>query len=250
MKIVDFSAWTGHWGSFPVPGSVEQVRDAVRRVGVERICLAPLDAVWGHNPHVCNEVVYQAARRHADITAVPVIDPTIATWEGEVQRAVEGRAGFVKLCPAYSGYSVDAAADLFAQLADVELPVMVQVRIEDARRNHPLAVVADVAVDGITAMAQRYRELTVIVGGAATASLLGLAQALPDIPNLFADISQADGMDALQRLVDAGLGERLLFGTHAPLFEPLGALARVLPELDDGTARAILSGNAAAILHD
>ena len=250
MRMIDFNAWTGHWGSFPVAGSVEQVRAALHGIGVDRICLAPLDAVWCHNPHVCNETVYRAAKQHADITAVPLIDPTIATWEEEVQRALECRAGFVKLCPAYSGYSLDDAGDVFVQLEAAQLPVMIQSRMEDVRRSHPLAQVQDCAIGGIAAVAQRHPELIVIAGGASTAALLALARSLPETPNLYADISQADGMDAVQRLVDAGMGGRLLFGTHTPLFEPLAALARLLPELDDGAATAILGANAAAVLRD
>jgi predicted TIM-barrel fold metal-dependent hydrolase len=250
MPIIDMNAWTGHWPTLPVDGQVAPVRWQLAEVGVTRICLAPLDAVWCHNPHQLNEVVYHAALEYDDITAVPVIDPTIATWEAEVERAYQAGAGLVKLVPAYSQYDLADASDLAAALVELELPVSVQVRLEDPRRNHPLAKVADTDAQAIATMAQQYPDLTVVIGGATTAVLLALQDQLRDTPRLYADISQADGMDAVRRLVDAGLGKKLVFGSHAPLFRPLAGLARVLPELDDQSAGDILYGNAAGILGD
>lgn len=250
MPIIDMNAWTGHWPTLPVDGQVAPVRRQLAEVGVTRICLAPLDAVWRHNPHQLNEVVYQAALEYDNITAVPLIDPTIATWRAEVERADQAHAGLVKLVPAYSQYDLAGVSDLAAALVELELPVSVQVRLEDPRCHHPLARVPDAEGPAIANLAQQFPDLTVILGGATTAMLLGLQEQLRDTPRLFADISQADGMDVIRRLVDAGLGKKLVFGSHAPLFEPLAGLARVLPELDDQSADDILYRNAAGILGD
>jgi predicted TIM-barrel fold metal-dependent hydrolase len=64
------------------------------------------------------------------------------------------------------------------------------------------------------------------------------------LPNLYADVSQADGMDSLKVFVAEGLKHKLLFGSHAPLFIPASALARVVNDLSDEDAAAILVGNA------
>ena len=55
-------------------------------------------------------------------------------------------------------------------------------------------------------------------------------------------------MDSLKVFVDEGLTHKLLFGSHAPLFIPFSALARVVNDLNDDDARAILGGNAERIL--
>ena len=57
-----------------------------------------------------------------------------------------------------------------------------------------------------------------------------------------------DGMDSLLRLVDAGLAPRLLYGSHAPFFMPLAAVARVILDLDAETANLIMHDNASTLL--
>lgn len=248
MPIIDVNAWTGHWPTFPVEGAVETVRQRLIDVGVDLICMAPLDAVWCHNPHHLNDMVYDAAVRFAEIVPAPVIDPTIASWPEELDRAVGAEAVLVKLVPAYSGYELASAGKLLDAVQAASLPVMVQVRLEDPRRNHPLARVPDFPAGQIAEMAQQRPDLAVIIGGATTSGIIALREQLQSVPRLFVDISQADGMDAVQRMVDAGLERKLVFGSHVPLFEPLAALARVLPELGDEAAAAVLGGNAAALL--
>ena len=248
MAIIDVNAWTGHGLTHPVPGAAADVCAALTGVGVERICLAPLDAAWCHNPHAVNSVVYDAAAVHREVLATPVLDPTIATWEEELDRARGYGVRLTKLLPAYSGYDMAAAEPLLSGLAAAGLPVLVQVRLEDPRHHHPLARVPDVPAAQVAAMAAMHPELPVIIGGATSGAILALRDELAAVENLFADLSQADGMDAVRRMLEHGLQDKLLFGSHVPLFEPLAGLARILPELDDATAAALLGGNAARLL--
>ena len=87
-----------------------------------------------------------------------------------------------------------------------------------------------------------------ILGGARTGEIRALRERLRALPRFYADVSQADGLDAVRLLVDGGLGEKLLFGSHVPLFLPHAALARVVTDLSDTDAAAILGGNAARAL--
>ena len=141
--IIDINAWTGSWASFPVEGDAGQVRDQLHAVGVQRICMAPLGAAWGHNPHVYNEAVYQAASGYAEVEPVPVLDPTIPTWKGELARAAaHPGVQLVKLLPNYHQYQLAAASELLSEVAAAGLVASVQTRLEDPRRQHPLALVA------------------------------------------------------------------------------------------------------------
>ena len=247
--IIDINAWTGSWGTLPVVGQVEKVRESLKRIGVERICLSPLDGVWGHNPHLANQAVYQAARQWEDICPVPVLDPTIATWKEELEQArAQPRMRLVKLVPAYGPYELAAATALFEELARAGLAAIVQTRMEDPRRQHPLAQVPDLPPESVVEAAQRHPDLKLIIGGAPGAGIAAVSDALRDQPNLYAEVSQVDGMDRLKLSVEEGLGKKLLFGSHAPLFMPLAALARVVTDLGDEEAKDILAGNAQGIL--
>ena len=49
-------------------------------------------------------------------------------------------------------------------------------------------------------------------------------------------------------LVREPIGDRLIFGSHAPLFIPYSAVARVVLDLDDAAAGRVLSGNSGRLL--
>ena len=103
-------------------------------------------------------------------------------------------------------------------------------------------------------MAEQHPALRVIIGGTRTGEIRNLRRQLLDQPNLYIDVSQVDGLDVIKVLVNDGLVDKLLFGSHTPIFTPQAAIARVVCDLDDGTPNAtatiskIFSGNAGQIL--
>ena len=252
--IVDVSAWTGTWSSQGVSAAASVVRRDLKDAGIDvaRVCdllFASLDGVWSPNPHLANADVYEAAERWEDVFPVPVIDPTIATWEAEVERArAHPGVRLVKCLPSYTPFQLDDSGPLAEALVEADLALVVQIRIEDQRRQHALAQVPDVSIQEVVELAQRHADLTVIAAGAAWSAISGMADVLMETVNLYADVSQADGMDSVRLFVERGLQDKLLFGTHAPLFIPRAAVARVVADLDDGPAGAILGGNAEALL--
>lgn len=247
--IIDLNTWTGHWNTLPIRGDVESVRASLTACGIDRICLSPLDAAWCPNQHRYNGVVYDAARQYPDVIPVPVLDPTLPTWREELTCALtQPRMRLVKLLPGYGPYDLPAADALCDALAQETLAVIIQTRIDDPRRQHPLAQAPDVPVGAIADLAERHPSLTVIIGGPTTAAIRSLGDRLLALPDLYVDVSQADGLDGVKTLIDDGLTHKLLFGSHAPLFVPYSALVRVLNDLNDEDAAAILGGNAVRVL--
>lgn len=246
--MIDACAWTGHWGSMALPGAPGDVVDSVADVGSSRVLLSPLDGVFAHNAHAANGAVYDAAHTDGRVLAAPVIDPTVATWEEELQRAVDVAALVVRWLPAYSGFGLSAADDWARIIGAAGRILWVQTRLEDARRQHPQALVPDTDAAEVVELARRHPDMTVVLGGATWKAVLDLAPAILSLPRCFADTSQMDGMDSLLRLVDAGLAPRLLYGSHAPFFMPLAAVARVILDLDAETANLIMHDNASTLL--
>ncbi|MCZ6636417.1 MAG: amidohydrolase family protein [bacterium] len=247
--IVDLNSFIGNWNTHAVEGQPDRVWEELRSYGVERIFASSLESAWCRNPHRLNEPLYREAQKTADVWPVPVLDPTVATWEKEVERALqEERVRLVRLIPNYSSYQLVDVDGFLNVISCAGLGVIVQVCLEDPRRQHPLAQVPNVPVSEVAEVAERHSGLTVIVGGAKSAEIRGLKERLLNLPNLYADVSQADGMDALKVLVEDGLKDKLVFGSHAPLFMLHSAFARILTDLDDASAEAILGGNALRIL--
>ena len=248
METVDVCAWTGHWGALRLPGGAGRVVASLEEAGVDRVLLSPLDAAFAHNPHLANADVYEAAARFAPVRPVPVLDPGLATWREELDLAVERGAPAVRWLPAYGGYDMKDADECAAAVGEAGLTLFVQTRLEDPRRQHPRAVVHDVDPAGIADLARRNPGVPVVIGGATWKAILDLGPRILALDRLHADVSQADGMDSLLRMVEAGLTPRLLFGTHAPFFVPLAGLARVVLDLEAAPAEAILGGNARRLL--
>jgi len=248
--IIDVNAWTGPWPALVnVPYEVASVRSSLRGYGVERVFMAPLEAAWSANPHLFNPVVYAAADEYDDISPVPVIDPTLPTWPEELEKAAGHQAvRMIKLLPGYGGYDLAAADGLFDEAGRANLVVMIQIRIDDPRRHHPMAQVPDVPARDVVEAAKRHPNLKLVMGGASAATLKGFVEELRGLPGLYADVSQVDGVDSLMMLGDAGIWGKLLFGSHAPVFMPAAALARVVIDLQDDAAVDIVKENAARLL--
>lgn len=247
--IIDLNAYAGGWSFHPVVGDLKAVRASLRAFGVDRVCVSPLEAAWCRNPHRFNAEIYRAAETFEDVWPVPVLDPTVATWREELARAVrQPKVRLVKLLPTYSPYALPEADALLEALTKAKLCVVIQTRLEDPRRQHPLAQVPDLPASEVADAAERHPGLTVIAGGPRAAEIRSLRDRFQKIPNLYADVSQADGLDTVRNLSEAGLTEKLVFGSHAPLFIPYSALSRVVTDLPDAAAAAILGGNAERIV--
>lgn len=247
--ITDFAAFFGHWPFAPLAGDFAQVVTTLRQLQVQRLFLSPLEAAWCRNPHQFNAQLYDLTATDADLLPVPILDPSLPTWRQELAEARrQPKVHLVRLFPAYGGYALSAADELLRALADAGLGVIVQTRLEDTRRQHPQAQVADVPALEVADAASRHPGLSVVLGGARTGEVRALCQRLLNTPNLWVETSQLDGTDALRLLCESGLSGKLLLGTHTPFFVPRAGLVRILTDLPDPSAQAILSQNADALL--
>ena len=138
--------------------------------------------------------------------------------------------------------------ELLEEARRASLVVMVQVRIDDPRRHHPLAMVPDVTARDVVEAVERHPSVKLVMGGASAAVLRDLAAQIRELPGLYADTSQVDGMDWVKMLLDAGIGGKLLYGSHAPVFMPAAAVARIVNDLQDDVAVGILEYNASGLL--
>lgn len=243
--VIDLNAYTGFWPTLPMEAAVVEVRDCLQGYGIDQMYLSPLAALWAQNPHRANRPLLDETAGYGDVWPVPVLDPTVATWPQELDAmAAHPRVRLVKLHPNYGNYRLDQADELLAAAAERSLTVIIQTRMEDPRRQHPLAQVPDVPAEAVVAAAERHPDLTVVLGGARWIEVRALVPRILSCPRLYVDTSQVEGLDAFPSLCAEGLTERLVFGSHVPLLIPYSALARIVTDLDDAAAAAILGGNA------
>jgi len=244
--ITDAFAHIGAWSHRPIGLGRAGLAALLEPYGVTRIYFGRLEALWFENPHDANPLAEptQQEDQKAELVEVPVLDPTIATWRDELARLSKTRLpALVRLYPNYGMYTLTDADPLLEALGKQGIIAQVIVRMEDARRQHRRAQVPDVPVEAVLGAAETHPSLRILLSGASGPELRGLASRLPKANNLWADTAQIDGLGAVAALCKTAWLDRLVFGSHAPLFIPYSAVARVVVDLDDTTAMRILSGN-------
>lgn len=244
--IIDVNSWFGHWPSYPVLGDIGSVHESLKATGVDVMFMSSLDAIWSRNPHSFNKRLYAETAPFETIYPTPIITPTIASWQDELRRAVDHpRVRMVKLLPNYSQFELQPDSEFGDALAESGLAVFVQITMEDVRRQHPLGKTAAVDLGSLFEFVIHYRQVP-IVGGGLSRYLMDYAyDLLRDVDNFFVETSLIDGFDSIRHPVEnEKVGHKLLFATHAPLLCPGSAMPRVLAEVNDVDATAILSDNA------
>jgi predicted TIM-barrel fold metal-dependent hydrolase len=249
MTAVDFTAFCGPFTRRPIGLEAPALWARLAPFGVDRVYAGRLEALWFENAHDANRLAESLPAGPPDVVPVPVIDPSLATWREELDRlAARGPLRVVRLYPNYHGYSLDDVNPFLADLAQRGAVAQVVVRVDDDRRQHRLAQAPDVPPGSVRDAAARHPSLKVLLSGALTLPLNQLARDLPKSGNLWADTSQADGFEAVAGLLKTVWRDRLVFGSHAPLFIPEAAFARVVFDLDDASAERVFSTNAAGLL--
>ena len=248
--IIDTNASAGYWLSRPpIDHSVEAVWKRLTDCGVDRAFMASLESAWCRNPHAPNQKLVADCEGHPELSPVPTLDPTVHTWRDEL--ALLGRqpsVRMVRLLPTYSPYPLQQADEMLDEVRQAGLAVQIQTRLDDPRRHHPLAQVPDLPAAEIVGMARRHPALTVLIGGARFGELRALKDEILDLKLVYADTSQADGLEAVKVLCDEGLADRLVYGSHCAMFEAIASLRRVIDDLDDTRAEAVLGGTAHKVL--
>src|SRR5262249_17802281 len=132
------------WDRRPIGLETAGLVDLLKPYGVTKIYAGRLEALWFENSHDANRLLDGRKTTRA-VVDVPVLDPTIATWRDELDRLAKvGQLAMVRLLPSYGGYTLDAAGPLLDELAKRKVVAQVIVRMDDPRRQHRLAQVADV----------------------------------------------------------------------------------------------------------
>lgn len=179
------------------------------------------------------------------------VNPKSPDWEEDLRRCAEdfGMRG-IRLHPNYHGYTLDdpVFAQLLRRATGRKLIVQITTAMEDERMMHSLLQVKAVDANPLV-------DLLPTVPGARIVLLNALrtvpSPVLPKIVGageVYAEIASVEGVGGIANILQRMPAERLLFGSHAPLFYIESALLKLdEPPLTEEQLRAICSENAARL---
>ncbi|MCC6694953.1 MAG: amidohydrolase family protein [Candidatus Hydrogenedentes bacterium] len=247
--MFDVNARIGHWPYRPV-GTVDDLLKNMDALGISCACVSSLDAIHFLNPQDGNDSLARAIAPHRDrLVPLAVVRPEFAGWQDDLTRCLEshGMRGVV-LYPNYHLYDLDdpEATELGARCSEAQIPVFVQVGLEDARRQFGRTIVPDVSLESVGAFGREHPSLKLVALGLKFGQPDQLRQPLPK--NFYFDTSNYERLGDLEFAVSHFGVDRILFGTCAPLFHPRANADKLrCADLTAEQREAIGQGNARAL---
>ncbi len=152
---------------------------------------------------------------------VGTVNPTLPDWQEDLRRCHEDHGMHaIRINPNYHGYQLDdAACDALFQLAgERRMIVQLALKMEDVRTHHPLMQVPTVKVAPLDALVTKYPHVPLIIMNNYGTIRGDAAARLAQAGQVYFEISHAEQVGALEKLVQQVPFQRLLFGSHFPFF--------------------------------
>lgn len=253
--IVDVNVHLSRWPFRRLPcDETPELVDKLKRCGVREAWAGSFDGLLHRDVAGVNARLAEECNTHGAGPLVPFgsVNPTLPDWQEDVRRCHEehGMPG-IRLHPGYHGYRL--AEPVFAELLTLAerrgLIVQLAVRMEDPRTHHPLLKVPDVDLEPLADLLRDRPNLRLVVLNGLRTLGTSVLRRLIDAGNVSFEIAMLEGMAGLADLVRNVPLERVLFGSHFPLFYLESALLKLRESpLAPGQIEAVSHGNAERLL--
>ncbi len=243
---VNLSRWP--WRRVPCDEPARLV-EALRRGGVTQAWTGTLDGLFHRDLAAANARLAEECRRFGPGLLVPFgsIHPLLPDWREDLRRCqeVHGMPG-IRLHPNYHGYGLadPALAELFQEARRRRMIVQLSLRMDDARVQNPLFQVDDVDPAPLAAALAPVPRLPLVILNATGAIRRHLGKLLA-LPGVHLDFAMWEGVGGVAALIEAASPQRVLFGSHLPLFPLESSLGKLRESpLNGAHSEAIRAGNA------
>jgi hypothetical protein len=253
--LVDVNIHLSRWPMRRVAGgeSTTKLCDRLKAAGVLQAWAGSFDGLLHKDIGGVNTWLTDECRFHGRGMLLPVgtINPNLPDWEEELRRCMtKHQMRIVRLYPSYHGYSLaDAACEkLLRSASEHSLIVQLVVAMEDERMMHPLLRVGKVNLTPLPALLNKLPTLRLVLLNAGKAPVAELSKII-SAGQAYVEIAMIEGLGGISRWLAELPLERILFGSHAPLFYfPSAALKLKESSLTPSQVRAITFANAARLL--
>lgn len=248
---IDVNAFLGHYPFRKIEGgSPALLLEAMKRTGIDQAWVSNLPAVFWRDPTEGNAMLYRVAESHPALRPVPAVHPGLANW-GAVLEEAATRAPAVRADAIFLGLDPQGAemAAVAARAAELGLPVMMAVRLEDGRQRHPHDGFPDLSPAAVRGLLRRAPAVRLIVTHADRDFIeqVHFGSTPEESARVLWDICWLWGppMDDLDHLVATIGATRFCFGTGMPLRIAESSAAKIELLRCSATERAAIEAGSA-----
>jgi predicted TIM-barrel fold metal-dependent hydrolase len=218
FELTDTSVFCGHWPFRELPlHSPAELKAHLSARNVRQAWITPLETVLHADPMPANKQLFESIDGDAFFLPTPVINITLATWQRDLELCLNRwKCRIIKLIPNYHRYELadPRVSELLAMCAVKNVPVGVQMRMQDERGHHPLMIVPGVKAESLAILAGNNPCNRFLACGAYSSEL----KHFHDLNNVWAELSFVESGQALANALHALKPERLVFASHSPLY--------------------------------
>lgn len=238
--MIDINAYLGNWLYRKLPATPSELLCILNEVGIEKAFVSPVEGIFYGEPQIANKMLIDKLDDFAELFPVPVINPTLPNWKESLYECSRcDRVRCIKLHPNYHCYqlSIPSINQLMEKAVNLELTVIIQLRVQDIRSHHPLMQIPDVDVETAINCVRENSSTNIVLGGIKWVEASVHSDKIKELPNLWIDISQIEIVDVLRRLINIYSADKLLLGTHSPFLYAKSAVMKLKEALLSETER-------------
>lgn len=220
----------------------------LRSLKITQAWAGSYEALLHRDLSAVNERLVTECRERGEGVLRPVGAMNLAQpdWEEDLRRCLEDyRLPVIRVYPNYHGIDLsDPVFARFLKLTAGKALVQIAVMMEEERTQHPLVKVSHVNAAPLPGLLKSIPEARVMLLNCFRAVRGRLLLELVATERVWFDLSTLEGMSGIERVLKQIPVNRLVFGTHAPLYLPESAVLKLREsELTDQQQERITSAN-------
>jgi predicted TIM-barrel fold metal-dependent hydrolase len=254
-SFIDVNVHLSRWPLRRVPADeTPALANLLRAQGVTQAWAGSLDGLLHKDLAAVNARLIEQCRQHGQGLFVPFgsVNPWLPDWEEDLRRcAEEHHMPGIRLHPNYHNYTLDTPqfTRLLRLAAERRLVVQLALIMEDERMMHPRLRVPPVDIAPLVDLVKTTPGLRLILLNAMGTLRGDVLKRLLDAGEVYVEIAMLEGVGGVINLLRQIPVERVLFGSHTPLFYFQSAALKLKESpLTPAQLQAIQSGNARRLI--
>lgn len=231
--LIDTNVSVSRWPFRRLRGDEpEELVAKLEASGVLRAWVGSFDGLLHRDVAGVNERLAATCRSHGKSRLVPfgTVHPALPDWEEDLRRChEEHKMPGIRLHPSYQGYKLDqpAVARLLALAAERGLVVQLALSMEDERTQHPVFRVPHVDAAPLEGLVKSLPGLRLVLLNAFRSLRPEAVAKLCAAGQVYVDLAMLEGAGGVARLLEVVPPDRVLFGSHFPLFYHEAAILKL-----------------------